>query len=207
VLGVEDALIAALRVFVVGDHDVVREGITALLVEERDLEVVADAGYTHDLVARIIDASPAVVVIDHSPPRGDGLRLCRRLREAAVQAKIVLLVDPLNVPPADEALSAGVATYVPKEARSDALAAAVRASTDPSDAAEATPRVGGVPLMGRSQLAVLKLLVDGLSVAEIAEAMGLSPHTVRSYLRQIYRRLGVSSRAEAAAVALRMGLL
>lgn len=197
------------RVFVVADHDVAREGLASVLDAETDFAVVAESEHVPDLLEALADRSPEVVVVDHSPPHGDGMRLCRALREAAIDVRVVLLVDVPNTDSVEQALRAGAQVCLAKDAHSDRLIAAVRDAASGAPAAPPGPTSGteGVPILGRSQLAVLRLLVEGKSVRQIAEATGLSQHTVRSYLRHIYRRLGASSRGEAAAVALRHHLL
>lgn len=198
-----------LRLFVVAGYDVAREGLTSVLDAEADLEVVADRDYVDDLVLQLADASPDVVVADHSPPQGDGLLLCRVLRETGVDARVVLLVDRPTLDSIEEAERAGARVCVAKYVRSDRLIAAVRAAASdvPDVLWNPTFWEDDGPALGPSQLAVLRLLVEGHTVVQMARTTGLSEHTVRSHMREIYRRLGVRSKAEAAAVALRLRLL
>ena len=198
-----------MRLFVVADHDIAREGLTSVLDAEADFEVVAGRGYADDLVFELADASPDVLVADHSPPLGDAMRLCRRLREAGIGTRVVLLVDQPTIDMLQEADRAGAHVCLAKYVRSDKLIAAVRAAASdlPDILWDATFWKEDVPALGPSQLGVLRLLVEGKTLAQMAQATGLSQHTVRSHLREIYRRLGASGRAEATAVALRLRLL
>jgi DNA-binding NarL/FixJ family response regulator len=194
-----------LRIVVVSDHDVAREGMASVLEGEFGLEVVAALGYSEDLVGRIALASADVVVLDHSPPRGDAVALFRALSESGIDARVVLLVDRADIHSIDLPPDAEVGICLPKDVRSDTLAVAVREGLLRETQSPAENEA--LPTLGRSHVAVLRLLVDGRSVADIAEAMALSEHTVRSYIRVIYRKLGVGSRTEAAAVAVRLRLL
>lgn len=204
-----ESMVEVLNVVVVADHDVAREGLVSVLDGAAGLAVVAEMEYRRDLVEVLKVTVPDVVVLDHSPPLGDAMELCTALHGAGITSRVVILVDDPNGDSVESALRAGARACLAKDARSYHLIEVVRAAA--ADAAYGSPlfkpESGGPPRLGASQTAVLHLLVEGKSVREIAEAMGLSRHTVRSYLRQIYRRLGVSSRSEAAAAAVRLRLL
>jgi two-component system nitrate/nitrite response regulator NarL len=128
--------------------------------------------------------------------------------------RVVILSGLLDDRIADEALLAGANAYVVKDVEAAELMQAIRAVVRgeifidpkiPGHPPLRAPRT--VPRFPPSELKVLRSLVQGMGVVEIAAATGLSEHTVKTYLRAIYRRLGVSSRAEAVAVALRLGLI
>lgn len=206
----------SITVVVVDDHDIVREGLAAILGREPDLEVVGQAESAEEALAILPAIDPTVVVVDHSLPGMDGLALCRTIASMPLRAHVVVLSGVLDDDVVQAALDAGARAFVVKDVESSELKRAIRAAArgetlvDPAVAHRGvsrkwdalSPDISFPP----SQLKVLRLLVEGLSVAEIAAATGLSHHTIKSYLRTIYKRLGVSSRAEAASSALRRGL-
>lgn len=204
----------AIRVFLVGGRDVVREGLTAILGRESDLDVVGEAEAGEDALRRLAELSPAVALVDHLLPDTDGLELCREIGRRGLPTRVVILSGLLDDRIADEALLAGAKAYVVKDVEAAELLRAIRAVDRgeifidpkvPGYPSIRTPRT--VPRFPPSELKVLRCLVQGMGVAEIAKATGLSEHTVKTYVRAVYRRLGVSSRAEAVAVALRLRLI
>ena len=204
----------AIGVFLVGGRDVVREGLTAILGREPDIDVVGEAETGDDALHRLAALEPAVALVDRLLPDTDGLELCREMARRELRTRVVILSGLLDDRIADEALLAGARAYVVKDVEAAELLWAIRAVVrgeifvDPKVAGRSPLRSPQtVPRFPPSELKVLRCLVQGMGVAEIAAATGLSEHTVKTYLRAIYRRLGVSSRAEAAAVALRLGLI
>jgi DNA-binding NarL/FixJ family response regulator len=201
-------------VFLVGGRDVVREGLTAILGREPDIDVVGEAEAGEDALRRLAELGPAVALVDHLLPETDGLELCREIARRGLPTRVVILSGLIDDRIADEALLAGAKAFVVKDVEAAELPRAIRAVVrgeifvDPKVAGHPpirSPRTA--PRVPPSELKVLRCLVQGNGVAEIAAATGLSEHTVKTYLRAIYRRLGVSSRAEAVAVALRLGII
>jgi DNA-binding NarL/FixJ family response regulator len=205
-----------ITLFVVDDHDVVREGLAAILDREPDIEIVGHAESAEEALAILPMRDPAVVLIDHRLPGMDGVALCRTIADSTMRAEIVLLSATLDPDVVDAALAAGARAFVVKDVEATELKRAIRAAAHGQTLVD--PKVVGRTPAGRwtgsadalfppSQLRVLRLLVEGLTAAQIAEATGLSPHTIKSYLRMIYRKLGVSSRAAATSAAIRRGLV
>lgn len=206
----------SITLFIVDDHDVVREGLAAILGREPDIEIVGHAETAEDALAILPVRDPAVVLVDHRLPGMDGVALCRAIAEARLRAQVVVLSAALDPDVVDAALGAGARAFVVKDVEATELKRAIRAAARGQTVVDSkvVRRTSngrwvapGDPVFPPSQLKVLRLLVDGLTAAEIAAATGLSPHTIKSYLRTIYRRLGVSSRAEAASAAIRRGLV
>ena len=194
------------NVAVLSHHDVLREGLAALLAPEPDLSVVARSASADELLEALDVTSDAVVVIGHAPPDLDGIDVCRSLVVSRQGVRPVVLVDEATAEISKDAFSAGARACLAKDAAAERIVATIRSAADvvPSALDDSHDNIPG---FGRSQSTVLRLLVQGRTVAEIAAEMDLSPHTVRSYLRLIYRRLGVSTRGEATAVALRRRLI
>lgn len=207
-----------ITVFLVDDHDVVREGLVAILEREPDIEIVGRSDSAESALEALPDVDPAVIILDHRLGGMDGVEACREIAERRLRAQVVILSAYLNEEVVQAAFLAGARAYVVKDVEAAELKRAIRAAVrgetvvDPkvagrflSWAARLDPRATGA--LRPTELRVLRLLVQGKSNREIAGTAGLSPHTVKSYLREIYQKLGVGSRAEAAAVALRRGLI
>lgn len=205
-------------VYLIDGHDVVREGLCAILSREPDIEIAGWASSGDDALAELPILDPDVVVIDHRLPGMDGIALCRELAERRVRAQAVVLSGLIDGRVVESAFLAGARAYVLKDVEASELAHAIRAAArgetviDPglttrsvTWAAYQEPVPEGT--LSAQQRCVLRHLIDGKSSRQIADATGLSPNTVRSYLKTIYRRLGVSCRAEATSVVLRRGLV
>jgi DNA-binding NarL/FixJ family response regulator len=205
-------------VFVVDDHHVVREGLVAILDRESDIRVIGQAETAEQALDRLTDADPDVVVVDYRLPGMDGVGLCREIAERRMRARVVVLSGFLDDDAVHASMMAGARAYIVKDVEAAELKRAIRAAAcgetmiDP----KVTGRIVGwaarsdsPTLLGElrpSELQVLRLLCQGKSPKEISAATKLRPQTVKSYLREIYTKLGVGSRAEAIAIALRRGI-
>jgi DNA-binding NarL/FixJ family response regulator len=207
-----------ITIFVVDDHEVVREGLCAVLGSEPDFNVVGHAETGEEALELLEVLDPAVVIVDYRLPRMGGLSLCREIAERRLRSQIVIISVSLDESVVLQALLAGARAYVVKDVELGELKRAVRAAARRETIID--PKVTGRMLRLASRLDpvtasslrpthlnVLRLIVDGLSNAQIAATTGLSLHTVNSYVKETYDRLGVSKRSEAAAFALRHGLV
>ncbi|HEX9775348.1 MAG TPA: response regulator transcription factor [Actinomycetota bacterium] len=203
-------------VFLVDDHDIVREGLTAILGRDHDIDIVGEAATAEDALPALVELNPAVVVLDQRLPGMSGVDLCREIAERKLRTQVVILSAFVEDGIVEAAFRAGARAYVVKDVEASQLKRAIRAAAR----AETTidPKVAGqfvawasrvapnqASPLSPAQLRVLRLLADGKTAREIASSVRISHHTVKGHMREIYRRLGVSSRAEAAAVGLRQG--
>ncbi|MFL5805856.1 MAG: response regulator [Roseiflexaceae bacterium] len=205
-----------IRVLVVDDHPVVRQGLIAILRYEPDIEVVGDAADGEQAVRLILELRPDVVLLDLRLPKLDGVEVMRQVRAQTPQMRFLVLTtydtDEYIVP----ALAAGARGYLLKDALPDELARAVRAtmqggaSLEPEVAARLLERMAegerGDDLSER-ELDVLRLLVAGASNKAVAAQLNLSENTIKTHISRIFAKLSVQSRAEAVAVALQRGLV
>jgi two-component system response regulator DevR len=205
-----------IRLFLVDDHEMVREGIKLMLSHYPDVLIVGEASTGADAVARVAAERPAVVLLDLQLPDMSGLEVLERLQElAAAPAVLVLTVhddDDLVV----RASRSGARGYVLKHTSHEELAHAVRVVADGGHyfgpdvvgalVAHDRRRSSQPPLTGR-ELEVLRLLVAGHSNREIGEALYLSPDTVKTHLGNVYRKLGVEGRTQAVVQAMQLRLL
>jgi DNA-binding NarL/FixJ family response regulator len=207
---------AAIRVIVVDDHPVVRQGLLAILRYEPDIALVGEAADGEEAVRLILEQRPDVVLLDLRLPKLDGVGVMRRVRPEAPQVRFLVLTTYDTDEYIAPALAAGAQGYLLKDALPDELAGAVRslmrggAALEPEVAARLLERMAeaerGDELSAR-EIEVLRLLVAGASNRAIAAQLGLSENTVKTHLSRIFGKLGVQSRTEAVAAALQRGLV
>jgi NarL family two-component system response regulator LiaR len=211
-----DGELAKIRVLIVDDHLVVREGLATLLDAFPDLELVGEAEDGSDVVSLCRKLRPQVVLMDLVMPRVDGVEATRQVRAAFEEVQVLALTSYKDDVLVRGSLEAGAVGYLLKNVSAEELASAIRAASrgELTIAPEASqvlidtmrePVAPGHNLTEREQ-DVLQLLVHGLSNNEIGEQLGISPHTVKNHLRSIYGKLNVSTRTAATRLALKYKL-
>jgi NarL family two-component system response regulator LiaR len=207
-----------IRVLVVDDHAVVREGLRAFLGLQEGIEVAGEAVDGEEAVEAATRLRPDVILMDLVMPRMDGVAAMRSLRERVPQARVIVLTSFLDDDKLLPALRSGAAGYLLKNAQPQELARAVRAAhagealLDPLVAArlvETLAADGGEEPLQRltpREREVLVLIARGLSNKRIAHELALSEKTVKTHVGHVLAKLGVSDRTQAAVVAVRAGL-
>ncbi len=204
-----------IRVLVVDDHQLIREGLCRSFEREPDFEVVAEAG-SITTARNLLDAlSPDLAVIDLHLPDGDGMTLVRQARAAYPRLGIVVLTMKQGDQHLFDALSAGASAYITKGAPTEEVMAASRhAVSAPAtfisvDLAGAMARQLSPQRIRLSDREgdILLLLKDGLSTAEVSRQLYISASTTKGHIAKIYEKLGVSNRTQALMEALRIGLI
>ena len=191
-----------IRVAVVDDHPLVREGTAALVARQEDMELAGVAASLDELRPMLRDGVD-VLLLDLRLGEASGFDL---LREAAGPMPAVVVVTSYDYPQyADAALRLGAAGFVVKTAPTAELLDAIRRAASGGLAFGVRPG-GGVALSTRER-DVVRLVVEGASNDEIGSRLGISSRTVESHLRRLFERLDVASRTELAARALREGWL
>jgi DNA-binding NarL/FixJ family response regulator len=205
-----------IRVLVVDDHPVVRQGLRTFLDLQDDITVVGEAADGDAAVTEARAHHPDVVLLDLRMPGADGASALRSFREHAVAAKVLVVTsftDPSAVVPA---LRAGAAGYVYKDIDPPALAAAIRAVHAGHvlmNADVARLLAGGpasdqaAPALTPRERAVLAEIARGRSNREIARALNVAEKTVKTHVSAIFTKLGVADRTQAALYAVRSGLV
>ena len=211
-----------IRVLVVDDHEVVRRGLRAFLDGEPDLEVVADAGGGEEaleLVAQLDSDGrrPDVVLMDLQMAPMDGIETTRRVRELYPGVEVVALTSFGEKERVRAALDSGASGYLLKDSQPAEVAAAVRSAHRGEiqlDPAVTRPLIsdlssgnGVTSLLTSRELEVLRLVGAGKANKEIAAELVISERTARTHVSNVLRKIGVSSRTQAAVLAVREGLV
>jgi len=209
--------VTRIRVLVVDDHAVVREGLASILAREADLEVVGLAAGGEEGLSMVAELSPDVVLLDMQMPEMHGLEVLERLNTGDRPSPAVIV---LTVHADDElvlnAVRGGAQGYVLKSASRDELVRGIRHVAAGGQRFDEVvvrallaeeDRQGSEPVLTERELDVLKLVAAGFSNKEIAAHLYVGVSTVKTHLDDVYRKLDVSDRAHAVAVALRAGLL
>ncbi len=203
----------AVRVLIVDDHPIVREGLRAVLSAEEGITVVGECGSGGEAVELAAQLRPDVVLMDLRLPGLDGVEATSRIVSAATAAVLVLTMYDTDGD-ITRAVAAGATGYLLKESSRQELAAAVRASARGETvlaapvAAKLVNRVrGGEPQLSRRELQVLQSIADGMSNPEIGRQLFISEATVKSHVMRIFEKLSVSDRTAAVTVALARGIL
>jgi DNA-binding NarL/FixJ family response regulator len=205
-----------IRVAIADDHRVVRVGLEQLLGTFDDVELVGSADGGEAAVALCTEAAPDVVLLDMSMPDLDGIGVTRRLSELGLPTKVVLFTSFSDREGIVQALDAGAKGYLLKDAEPEEIHAAIRAAARgeaplaPKAAAEllasrADRPTGGVELTAREK-EVLALVIAGNANKQIARKLGISEKTVKGHLTNLFQRIGVSDRTQAALWAERTGI-
>jgi NarL family two-component system response regulator LiaR len=206
-----------IRVLVVDDHAVVREGLRAFLELQERIEVVGEAADGDEAIAAAERLRPDVILMDLVMPRLDGVAAMRALRERVPSARVIVLTSFLDDDKLLPALRAGAAGYLLKNAQPQELARAVRAAhagealLDPVVAARLVDALTGQadPLgqLTPREREVLELIGRGFPNKRIARELGISEKTVKTHVGHVLAKLGVTDRTQAAVVAVRAGLV
>jgi len=205
-----------IRVLVVDDHGVVREGLRTYLELQDGIEVAGEAADGEEAVREAERLRPDVVLMDLVMPRLDGVGAMRALRERLPRARVIVLTSFADDERLLPAIQAGAAGYLLKNVQPAELARAVRLAhagetlLDPSVAARLVETIATdqpVPHLTPREREVLALIGRGLSNKRIARELGLSEKTVKTHVANVLHKLGVTDRTQAAVYAVRAGLI
>jgi len=207
-----------IRVLLVDDHAVVRQGLRAFLQLQPDIEVVGEAAGGGAAAEAAAAGLPDVVLMDLLMPSGDGVEAIRRLATAAPRTRVLVLTSFGDEERVFAAMQAGAAGYLLKDVDPDRLAAAIRdvhegrPALQSEVAAQLMRRVAdpGGPAGDRLTLRereVLELLVEGSANKQIARRLRITEKTVKTHVSSILQKLGVPDRTAAAVLAIRQGLV
>jgi DNA-binding NarL/FixJ family response regulator len=195
-----------IRVLIADDHAVVRSGLEKLLGTAEDIEIVGIAENGEEAVAIARAQQPDVVLMDLSMPVMDGTEATKKVLEEVSDARVVVLTSFADDRHIADALRAGAIGYVLKHASPDELLGAIRsaaAGDSPMDPKAArvlleSKRVGAGDALSAREQEVLRLVVAGLANKQIARRLSIAERTVKAHLTNIFSRIGVTDRMQAA---------
>jgi two-component system NarL family response regulator len=201
-----------IRVLIVEDHNVVRQGLVALLTMAGGLQVVGEAGSGTEALLRIAELKPDVTLIDLRLPGLSGVEVIQRSSLKMPQARFIVLTTYDGDEDIYRALKAGARAYLLKGMTSEDLVQTIRAvhagkSCIPPAIAERLAERMGVQDLTPREFDVLKQIVDGNSNKEIAAALEVSEATVKTHINSLLGKLGVTDRTQAATAAIRRGIV
>jgi DNA-binding NarL/FixJ family response regulator len=207
--------VTAIRVLIVDDHPVVRDGLRGMLSDEPELEVVGEAGDGEAALAAVRSLRPDVVLMDLRMPRLGGADAIRALQDAGSEARVLVLTTYDSDADVVPALEAGATGYLLKDAPRVDLVRAIRGAARgeavlaPSVASRLVRqlRVPAGDGLSDRELEVLRLIASGETNRGAAARLFISEATVKTHLLHIYEKLGVNDRAAAVAAAYERGLL
>jgi DNA-binding NarL/FixJ family response regulator len=211
-----------IRIVLVENHEVVRQGLRALLEREADMIVMGEAGVGEDVLPLVEQHAPDVLVLDWMLPGMHGLEVVRRLRKAQVRARIVVLSMHSDESYVLSALREGASAYVLKEAGAEQLVHAIREAiagrrylSPPlsEDALEsyrqrkATGELDPLKVLTDRERQVLQLVAEGRTNAEIAARLTISQRTAESHRANMMRKLNLEHQADVTRYAIRRGII
>ncbi len=206
-----------IKVFLLDDHEIVRQGVRDLLEIQPDIQIIGEAGTASSALARIPALRPDVAILDVRLPDGDGVSVCRDIRSRVPEVACLMLTSVDDDEALFNAIMAGAAGYVLKDINGTDLVGAVRtvaagqSMLDPKAASQLMARLRDAatkrdPLEGltNQERRILELLGEGLTNRQIGERMYLAEKTVKNYVSALFQKLGMERRAQAAAYAARI---
>jgi DNA-binding NarL/FixJ family response regulator len=201
-----------IRVLVADDHPVVRTGLSAVIIEQRDLDLVAEAENGERAVALFREHQPDVVLMDLRMPVMDGVEAIRTITAEFPGARILALTTYEGDADIRRALEAGARGYLLKDMLLTEVISAVRAvrrgeRVIPTAVATRLAEFPERSELSEREIEVLQLVARGLSNKEVARAIGRTDETVKIHLKNIFTKLDVADRTEAVTVALTRGLI
>jgi DNA-binding NarL/FixJ family response regulator len=209
---------SAIRVLLVDDHAVVREGYRRLIEKHSNIDVVAEAGDSASAYAAFKASNPDVVIVDISMPGRGGIDLVRQIRQLASNARVLMFTMHADATYAQQAFRAGARGYITKSSPPDVLISAIctvhagkAALCDEINRIIASSRlmadISPIDALTPREFEILRMILDAKSADEIAGAFNLSPKTIANYHYAIKSKLDVQSDIELVYLCMKQGLV
>ncbi|MGA2159271.1 MAG: response regulator transcription factor [Dehalococcoidia bacterium] len=210
----------AIKILIVDDHPVVREGIGSMLKREPDFKIVGEAINGLEAIERVRELSPDVVLMDLRMPEMDGVEAITKIKEEKPEVKFIILTTYSDDEYIFKGIAAGARAYLLKDAPREELFKAIRAVSrgesliQPVVAsrlldrlAELSKKTPSAEMLSERELEVLRLMASGVSNKDIAEQLSITQSTVKTHITSIFQKLNVTTRTEAVTTALRKGMI
>lgn len=214
----------AIRVFIVDDHSMVREGLKQLIELEENIEVIGQAGNGAEAVERVMEMKPDVILMDINMPILNGIETVKVLKQKGCASKIIMLTIHNEVEYLFETVEIGVAGYVLKDSEADVLISAIKTVYEgesyiqPNMAAQLVKKMNQVKVelddythfrnqLTKREIEVLKLITEGLLNKEIAQRLYISEKTVKNHVSNIFKKINVNDRTQAAVFAIKKNIV
>ena len=211
-----------IRLLIIDDHEMVREGLKAMLTTEPDFTIVGDAANAEQAIELIERLRPDVILLDIRLPGTSGIDVCRTVTERYPEAAVIILTTFTDESLVAQCIQAGARGFIVKDIERFDLKRSIRAVARGEAAIDSKAAVAVLAQLRRAshvsneptpeplssqQIVILRLVAQGLSSREIATQLYLSENTVKGYVQEILHRLGVKNRTEAVMVAVKQGWL
>ena len=201
-----------IRILIADDHPIIREGLTAILTEERDMKVIGHARDGIEACLLCDQLSPDILMLDLRMPKRDGLAVIHELMQREAHPLVIVLTTSEKTEDLAHSLAAGARGYLLKGAEADQVRQTIRdvfagKSSLPPDVAAKLADSFVHPRLSQREFDVLEQIARGKSNKEIGQLLYLSEHTVKNYVKAILKKLNASGRTEAIATAVRRGLI
>lgn len=210
----------AIKIMIADDHSMIREGLKSLLELEGDIQVVAEAEDGVDCLEKLKICTPDVLLLDINMPRKNGLEVLHTLKSSKSKVKVLVLTVHNEVEYLMKAVDIGVDGYILKDSESAELKKAIfsivegenyiQPSLIPalnSKMIEKNRDEGKIESLTKRELEVLKLLAVGMYNKEVAEKLNISERTVKNHVSNIFKKIEVTDRTQAAVFAIRNNLI
>ncbi|TCT12253.1 LuxR family two component transcriptional regulator [Natranaerovirga pectinivora] len=211
-----------INILIADDHSMIREGLKQLIELEDDIRVIAQAGDGKETIEKIVKCNPDVILLDINMPIMNGLQVLKELKKEKIDAKVLVLTIHNEVEYLYKAVEIGVQGYVLKDSESDVLISAIRSINQgdtyiqPNMASllfkrmnvkESEKKYNFNNDLTRREIEVLKLITEGLLNKEIAHNLNISEKTVKNHVSNIFKKIDVSDRTQAAVYAIKKNIV
>jgi DNA-binding NarL/FixJ family response regulator len=198
---------AKIRIVIVDDHQLVRDGLRALIGREPGMIVVGEAESAGEAVRRVVAEEPDVVTLDIDLPDSSGIEACGRIKAIAPGTHVIMLTAFSDPAAFRAARDAGADGFVLKRTRDFQLVERIKQVADGHTAFEDAPTEPADPVLDRltpREMSILELIAEGKTNREIAETLFLAEKTVKNYVSNLLTKMGIRHRSAAAAYVARL---
>lgn len=209
-----------IRILIADDHSMVREGLKQLIELEDDIEVIAQTGDGKETIDKIKETMPDVVLLDINMPIMNGLEVLEVIKQEDINVKVLILTIHNEIEYLYKAVEIGVNGYVLKDSESDVLIKAIRSIyggesyIQPNMASLLFKKINGEldnqvkhNKLTKREIEVLKLITQGMLNKEIADQLCISEKTVKNHVSNIFKKIEVSDRTQAAVYAIKNNIV